>query len=146
MSRNVFRNEHLFSVADEIFIIPKRVSLSQVRRLNTTVAIYRYFPVKRCRLIIAYTLDFKKVTTFSRFKKNYDQIQKIASSCAAFIRLSALDNGTNFNIHWSIVKHAKAYKGSTRRCNLCLTLCEKGKIARKKFQRLKREIFQFAIF
>ena len=31
------------------------------------------------------------------------------------------DNGTNFNIHWSIVKRAKAYKGSTRRCNLCLT-------------------------
>ena len=33
------------------------------------------------------------------------------------------DNGTNFNIHWSIVKRTKAYtcKGSTRRCNLCLT-------------------------
>ena len=31
------------------------------------------------------------------------------------------DNGTNLNIHWSIVKRAKAYKGSTRRYNLCLT-------------------------
>ena len=42
------------------------------------------------------------------------------------------DNGTNFNIHWSIAKRAKAYKGSTRRCNLCLTeklcipLCPQG--------------------
>ena len=82
MSRNVFRNEHLFSVADEIFIIPKRVSLSQVRRLNTTVAIYRYFPVKRCRLIIAYTLDFKKVTTFSRFKKKLRPNSKVGPAMA----------------------------------------------------------------
>ena len=40
------------------------MSLSQARRLNAAVAIYRYFPVRRCRLIIAYTLDFKKVTIF----------------------------------------------------------------------------------
>ena len=31
------------------------------------------------------------------------------------------DKETPFTINWSIVKRAKAYKGSTKRCNICLT-------------------------
>ena len=40
-------------------------SLSQVRRLNAAVAVCRYFPKGRCRLIIVYTtFDFKKFIFF----------------------------------------------------------------------------------
>ena len=53
------------------------MALSQARGLNAAVAIYRYFPVRRCRLIIAYTFDFKRSQFFSRFKKKYDQVQKL---------------------------------------------------------------------
>ena len=47
------------------------MSLSQVRRLNVAVAICRYFPVRRCRLIIVYTLILKSSLQFFLNLKKY---------------------------------------------------------------------------
>ena len=46
----------LLSVADEILIIPIRVSLSQVRRLNATVAICRRYSLSEDNALLVYTL------------------------------------------------------------------------------------------
>ena len=50
--------------------------LSQVRRLNAAVAVCRYFPVRRYRLIKVCTYDFKKFGPVPSGLNGHDSISK----------------------------------------------------------------------
>ena len=59
----------------EISIISKSSVAIQVRRLNAAVAICRYFPVRRCRLLIIVN-SFNSIY-FLNCNKKCDQVQKL---------------------------------------------------------------------
>ena len=60
-------------------------------------------------------------TRFNGHKVSFKQKSHRNDTTLSNFILELKDNGSNFNIHWSIVKRVKVYKGSTKRCNLCLT-------------------------